>query len=134
MRFITIKPTKLDEDLKAKFNGGEFTRTNYRFLYQVRMYRGKMRVFLYTPSLAQVWYTFKLMMFGEVYESMPYEQHGHPVQMQTFHLRHIAEKYFTPAELEEQQKRAAKVVSPKPDTRNRATRRKTKKGGKKRKK
>lgn len=134
MRFVTIKPTKLNEELDKKFNGGEFARTNYKYLYEVKMRRGKMRVFLYTPSLSQIWYTVKLMMFGPVYESMPYEQHGHPVQLQTFHVRHVAEKYFTPAELESQQKKAEQTLSPKPSANRAARRQALKKSGKKVKK
>ena len=134
MRFITIKPTKLTSELEQKFNGGDFARTDYKYLYEVKMRRGKMRVFLYTPSIAQIWYTFKLMMFGPVYESMPYEQNGHPVQLQTFHVRHVAEKYFTPEELETQQKKAEQVLSPKPGPNRAARRKQAKKGSKKRKK
>lgn len=130
MRFITIKPRRLEDDLREKFNGGEFARTNYRVLYEVKMYRGPMRVFLYTPSLSQVWYTFKLMMFGPVYESMPYDQNGHPVQLQTFHVRHIAEKYFTPAELKQQQEKAEKVLSPKPTKARKPANRKAKRSKK----
>lgn len=108
MRFITIKPKRLSKqkDLLEHFNSGQFARKDYKYLFHVKMRRGPMRVFLRTPSVAQVWYSTKLLMFGPVRHGMPYDNHKHPVQMEVYNIEDVAKRYYTPAQVDQFKKEA----------------------------
>ena len=84
---VSIKAYTLkgDEKLLKEFNGGKYSRKNYRWLYKVKIKHGKMMIFVATPSLKQALYS--MVTLWSAHEGDSYDSHNHPVMLQAYDVR-----------------------------------------------
>lgn len=83
---VAIRRFPLDEDKFKEFNGGKFARENYKYLYELRIDKGKDKLFvqLATPSFKQILYSLRVL--WHAYDGQPYDRHEHPVVMQVLNV------------------------------------------------
>lgn len=83
---VEIRRFKLDEDKVTEFNSGKFARTDYKHLYELRIDKGKDKLFVQvaSPSFRQILYS--LHVLWNAYDGQPYDRHEHPVVMQVLNV------------------------------------------------